>query len=83
MNRHPALRAPRRPLTCIWEITGACNLRCLHCGSHAGERRDDELRYVECRDVAAQLAALGCEKVTLGGGEPTMNPRWHELGRRG
>jgi len=70
------------PRFCVWELTLACNLRCLHCGSYAGDRRPDELSYEECLSVADQLAALGCEKVTLGGGEPTMHPQWDELGKR-
>ena len=70
------------PRFCVWELTLACNLRCLHCGSYAGERRKDELSWEEAQDVADQLAAMRCEKVTLGGGEPTLHPRWHEIGKR-
>ncbi|MBI5502559.1 MAG: hypothetical protein HY907_20105 [Deltaproteobacteria bacterium] len=25
----------------VWEIAPACNMRCRHCGSHAGRPRDD------------------------------------------
>ena len=70
------------PRFCVWELTLACDLRCLHCGSHAGPRREDELGFDECMRIADELAALSCEKVTLGGGEPTLHPRWHEIGRR-
>jgi radical SAM protein with 4Fe4S-binding SPASM domain len=70
------------PRFCVWELTLACNLRCLHCGSFAGERRPDELSLEECERIADELAALGCEKLTLGGGEPTMHPQWAELGKR-
>ena len=70
------------PRFCVWELTLACDMRCMHCGSHAGPRRPDELSFDEALEVADQLAAMGCEKVTLGGGEPTLHPRWHELGRR-
>ena len=70
------------PRFCVWELTLACELRCLHCGSHAGAQRESELSIEECRRLADELAALGCEKVTLGGGEPTLHPAWHEIGRR-
>jgi len=70
------------PRFCVWELTLACELRCLHCGSHAGARRESELSIEECWRLADELAALGCEKVTLGGGEPTLHPAWHEIGRR-
>ena len=71
-----------RPRFCVWELSLACNLRCLHCGSYAGACRDDELSYQECLGVVDELASLGCEKITLGGGEPTLHPQWHELGKR-
>ena len=70
------------PRFCVWELTLACDMRCKHCGSHAGPKRPDELSYEECLEVADQLAAMSCEKVTLGGGEPTLHPRWHDLGKR-
>ncbi len=71
-----------RPRFCVWELTLACNLRCKHCGSHAGTCRENELTLDECLRVAGELAAAGCEKVTLGGGEPTLNPDWHVIGKR-
>ena len=70
------------PRFCVWELTLACDLKCKHCGSFAGARREDELSYEEMENVADQLAAMRCEKVTLGGGEPTLHPRWHDIGRR-
>jgi len=69
------------PRFCVWELTLACNLRCRHCGSYAGDPRADELSTEECYRVADELAALGCEKVTLSGGEPTMRPEWAEFGK--
>ena len=69
------------PRFCVWELTLACDMRCLHCGSFAGARRPDELTFEEMLQVAEQLIRLGCEKVTLGGGEPTLHPRWHQLQR--
>ena len=71
-----------KPFFCVWELTLACNLRCKHCGSLAGEPRADELRLDEALPVADQLAALGTLRVTLGGGEPTLHPHWHVIGRR-
>jgi radical SAM protein with 4Fe4S-binding SPASM domain len=70
------------PRACVWELTLACNLRCKHCGSFAGSRRDDEMSLEENLRVADQLAALGCRRVTLSGGEPTLNPDWDGIGKR-
>lgn len=46
------------PEFCVWEITRKCNLRCLHCGSAAGEPRENELTMEECFGVADQLVEL-------------------------
>ena len=70
------------PRACVWELTLSCNLRCKHCGSFAGSRRDDELSLDENLAIADQLAALGCRRVTLSGGEPTLNPDWDRIGKR-
>ena len=70
------------PRACVWELTLACNLRCKHCGSIAGSKRADELSIEECLRVADELVALGCRRITLSGGEPTLYPGWHEVGRR-
>jgi radical SAM protein with 4Fe4S-binding SPASM domain len=70
------------PRACVWELTLACNLRCKHCGSFAGNRRERELDLSESLAIADQLAALGCRRVTLSGGEPTLNPDWDQIGKR-
>ena len=51
--------AAHRPVQVVWELTLACNLRCVHCGSRAGRKREDELSTEECLDVVRQLAELG------------------------
>ena len=70
------------PIKCTWEITLACNLRCGHCGSRAGQARPDELDTAEALHVCDQLADLGCRFVTLAGGEPTLRKDWMDLARR-
>lgn len=70
-----------KPYNCVWELTLACNLRCKHCGSRAGQARDDELNKDQCLDVVDQLAELGCELITLSGGEPTLRDDWDQIGR--
>lgn len=70
------------PRQAVWELTLSCNMRCLHCGSFAGPPRRDELTWPEMEHLADELADLGCEKITLGGGEPTLHPRWDDLARR-
>lgn len=69
------------PKAAVWELTLQCDLRCQHCGSFAGASRPDELTLDELLNVAKQLADLGTERVTLSGGEPTLNPHWDEVAR--
>jgi MoaA/NifB/PqqE/SkfB family radical SAM enzyme len=68
-----------RPRNCVWELTLACNLRCTHCGSRAGQARADELSTTEALRVVGELGTLGCELLTLSGGEPTLRSDWDQL----
>ncbi len=67
------------PQSCVFEATLACNLNCKHCGSSAGKARSDELSTTEAADLFLQLAKLGCKKITISGGEPTMRDDWPDL----
>lgn len=60
----------------VWEITLKCNLACSHCGSRAGDKRQNELTTLEALDLARQLAELGIQEVTLIGGEAYLRPDW-------
>lgn len=64
---------------CVYEATLGCNLRCRHCGSRAGKPRNDELSTAEAADLFGQLAALGCKKITISGGEPMLRRDWAKL----
>ena len=64
---------------CVWEITLACCFSCKYCGSGGGKARENELTTGECLSVADQLKELGCERVSLIGGEVFMRPDWKEI----
>ncbi len=74
--------SPRVPLTCFWEITNACNLRCIHCELDAGERAADELSTEEALALCDDLADAGCHTVHLTGGEPLGRADWPVIARR-
>jgi Y-X(10)_GDL-associated radical SAM protein len=69
------------PVHVVWEITLACDLKCLHCGSRAGPRRRNELSTAECLEVVEQLAHLGTREVSLIGGEAYLRRDWTEIVR--
>jgi radical SAM protein with 4Fe4S-binding SPASM domain len=73
--------AKHRPVHVIWELTLACNLRCVHCGSRAGRQRSHELSTEECLDVVRQLSELGTREVSLIGGEAFMRRDWLAIAR--
>jgi MoaA/NifB/PqqE/SkfB family radical SAM enzyme len=71
---------PRGPLSINLDLTTACNYRCDHCCDwdilNSGIRYDEQ----QLRDSLAQLAADGLKSVILiGGGEPTVYPRFAEF----
>jgi radical SAM protein with 4Fe4S-binding SPASM domain len=76
-------RLPRVPKACVWELTLRCNLNCGHCGSRAGLARGQEMSRDRMLQVARELAALGCGRVTLSGGEPTMCEHWRDVASEG
>jgi radical SAM protein with 4Fe4S-binding SPASM domain len=71
-----------RPRTAVWELTLRCNLSCRHCGSRAGRKRQDELSLAEALRLCDELGALGCRRLTLGGGEPLLRPDWPLIAER-
>jgi radical SAM protein with 4Fe4S-binding SPASM domain len=64
---------------CNWELTLGCTLSCMHCGSHAGRARENELSMEECFTVADELVALGCKELTMIGGEVFLFKGWERL----
>ena len=87
MNNQPgeslnlAAMLPREPATCFWEITDACNLRCIHCEADSGKRSPHELTTDEAMRLAGDLARSGCKSVMLTGGEPLVRKDWPLLAR--
>lgn len=72
----------RYPRFVVWELTLRCNMKCRHCGSTAGRERRDELTHDEAMRLCDELAELGCERVTLLGGEPFVRKGWEDIAHR-
>lgn len=55
-------------------VTMACNLRCKHCYSVAGNKLNDELSFKEIKRVIDELKRLGVIRIFFTGGEPFTRP---------
>jgi MoaA/NifB/PqqE/SkfB family radical SAM enzyme len=70
---------------CSIELTERCNFGCIHCylGEQAPLRRkrESELDTTEWRGILDQIAALGCLRLLITGGEPLLRPDFEEVFR--
>jgi 12,18-didecarboxysiroheme deacetylase len=72
--------ADKKPVV-VWNVTSACNLRCVHC--YASERtQSPELSTDEGRELIANLEDYGTPVVLFSGGEPLMRKDLPELIRQ-
>jgi 12,18-didecarboxysiroheme deacetylase len=66
----------------VWNVTRACNLRCVHCYAQAVERsRERELSREQGLALIDDLADFGVPVVLFSGGEPLVRPDLVELAR--
>jgi MoaA/NifB/PqqE/SkfB family radical SAM enzyme len=71
----PSVEVANRVTLVSLEITGRCQLACVHCyaesgphGTHGIMTRADWLAVID------QATAMGCIEIQLIGGEPTLHP---------
>jgi radical SAM protein with 4Fe4S-binding SPASM domain len=75
----PKQASERRPVV-VWNITRACNLKCVHCYNDSGSSKaDDELSTPEAKEVLEDLARFSVPSVLFSGGEPLMRKDLFEL----
>jgi len=57
----------------VWNVTHACNLKCLHCYARAVEKGNGkELTGEQARSMIDDLAGFGVPVILFSGGEPLM-----------
>ena len=88
--RQDAIPAPgpwAPPQTVFWDVTSACNLRCVHCYGTSESPGPGELSTCEALRVIDEMAACGVEAISFSGGEPLLRKDFIELaahaGRQG
>ena len=66
----------------VWNVTRACNLKCIHCYAHAvGRSHETELTTEQARTMIDDLAEFGVPVILFSGGEPLVRPDLVELAR--
>lgn len=64
----------------VWEVTSACNLRCIHCHAASGKPDPRELSTDEGKRLIDQIAEMeGFRTLIYTGGEPLVRPDIFEL----
>ena len=64
----------------VWNMTQACNLKCVHCYAQAKVRAgSDELSTGEAKAMIDDLSTFGSPVMLFSGGEPLMRPDLTEL----
>lgn len=57
-----------------WELTYACNLKCIHCLVNAGEPDPSEINQKKLlKKIASKVSAIEPSMVLLSGGEPLLS----------
>lgn len=67
------------PLVCQWEITRACNLRCIHCYNNSSKKLSNELTDDEKIDVANQIVESKIFRICISGGEPILSNSFWDI----
>ncbi len=75
----PRTASERRPVV-VWNITRACNLKCVHCYNDSGYGKAcGDVTKDEAMAIIDDLAQFGVPSVLFSGGEPLMRPDLFEL----
>lgn len=65
---------PGAPFQVVWNITKACNMRCIHCYETASKPDPDELSKDQIIKGLDTMAKSGVTSVAFSGGEPSIHP---------
>ncbi|WP_144553603.1 TIGR04053 family radical SAM/SPASM domain-containing protein [Bacillus sp. X1(2014)] len=70
------------PFIVIWELTRACQLKCLHCRADAQYRRDPrELSFEEGKNLIDQIYEMNNPMLVFTGGDPLMREDVFEIAK--
>jgi len=63
------------PRLIFWELTTACNLKCMHCRAcPVDQRSPEDMTTQECKSFLDEISSFASPAVVLSGGEPLVRP---------
>lgn len=65
---------PGAPFQVVWNLSRACNMKCLHCYEDAGKKDKDELNAQQIHKGLETLSNAGVASIAFSGGEPSIHP---------
>ncbi|OPY23655.1 MAG: pyrroloquinoline quinone biosynthesis protein PqqE [Methanobacterium sp. PtaU1.Bin097] len=65
---------PGAPFQVVWNLSRACNMKCVHCYENAGRKDEDELNTQQINDGLETMAKAGVTSIAFSGGEPSIHP---------
>ncbi|HET6457245.1 MAG TPA: heme b synthase [Armatimonadota bacterium] len=72
------------PRLVFWELTSACNLKCIHCRAcPIDQRSPEDLTTEEGKTLIEQIASFAKPVLVLSGGEPLVRPDVFQLAEYG
>lgn len=73
------MKCYRSPLYVDFDVTLACNMKCIHCNVSAFEPLDNELSLEEVKALIDEMFDIGVYDLSITGGEPLMRKDWKEI----
>jgi heme b synthase len=72
------------PKWLAWEVTGRCNLKCVHCrASSTMQSHDTDFSTAEAKKLIDDIASFAKPVLVLSGGEPLLRPDLFEIAEYG
>tara|TARA_Y100000031_G_scaffold150974_1_gene191317 strand:- start:211 stop:1284 length:1074 start_codon:yes stop_codon:yes gene_type:complete len=76
------MQGPFLPRLIAFELTGSCNLKCVHCRASAANQRDPkELSTQEIKGVIDDITSFSNPIMILTGGEPLLRDDLYEIAK--
>ncbi|MGA1841757.1 MAG: SPFH domain-containing protein [bacterium] len=70
-----------KPRYVQWVVTDRCQFQCAHCETTVAQNDNRELSTTQAKKIIDQLAEMGCEFLSITGGEPMLRKDLFDIAR--